>query len=349
MLRRLTIEGGKPVEWIEESNYKFRLSEYLGPVREWLRKASPVQPQSRLNDLQELFEEGLSDLSVSRSRASNPWGISVPGDPDQTIYVWLDALSNYFTDPTLSRIPDVHVIGKDILKFHAVYWPAFLMAADLPLPRTIFTHGHWSVGKTKMSKSIGNVVDPISMLDEFGLDAVRYLLLRLSRVDGDSEYDHGMLQKKYNLELANTLGNLVSRLANPIFYPTMKSFTVEHLDAKFKSDLDRLRDKVGLAYDENRFHLGIEHIMAFLGSINAKVNEAKPWEAARDGRIAELENLMPSLLFGTCTAVSLLAPVMPRFSEVFLASLKFKHGASIDVSGYHAALPSLQFPRLKIN
>lgn len=240
------------------------------------------------------------------------------------------------------------MIGKDILKFHAVYWPAFLMAADLPLPKTILTHGHWSVGKTKMSKSIGNVVDPVSMIDEFGLDAVRYLLLRLSRVDGDSEYDHGILQKKYNLELANTLGNLVSRLANPVFYPTMKSFTVENLDVQFKCELDGLRDKVGLAYDENRFYLGIEHIMAFLGSINAKVNETKPWEAARDGRTGELEKLMPSLLFGTCTAVSLLAPIMPTFSNVFMSSLQFKLDTSLDVSGYHAALPSLQFPRLKI-
>lgn len=223
------------------------------------------------------------------------------------------------------------------------------MAAGLPLPKTILTHGHWSVGKTKMSKSIGNVVDPISMIDEFGLDAVRYLLLRLSKIDGDSEYDPSMFQKRYNLELANTLGNLVSRLANPVFYPTLKAFTFDSLDSEFKSDLIRLQEEVGAAYDENRFYLGIEHVVAFLNSINAKVNGTKPWEAARDGRAADLENLMPGLLFGTCTAVSLLEPIMPRFGNVFLSSLQFKPDVSLDVSGYHAALPRVQFPRLKIN
>jgi methionyl-tRNA synthetase len=349
IIQRVSSDEGKPVEWVEESNYKFRLSEYLGQVSEWLHRANPVQPRSRLNDLQEIIKDGLPDLSVSRSRASNPWGIPVPNDPDQTIYVWLDALSNYITDATLAGIPDVHVIGKDILKFHAVYWPAFLMAAGLPLPKIILAHGHWSLGRTKMSKSIGNVVDPLYLIDEFGQDAFRYLLLRLSRVDADSEYEPTLFQRRYNIELANTLGNLLSRLANPLFYATKKIFTFDGLDSEFKSDLDQLTREVGSAYDENKFYLGIEHVNGFLTSINAKVNETKPWEAVRDGRSSDLETLMPALLFGTCTAVSLLAPIMPRFCSIFLSALKFKIGKSVDVSDYYAALPSLQFPRLKIN
>ena len=188
---KVALETGKAVQMVTEDNYKFRLSKYLPAVHDWLRKADPVRPRSRLNDLEEAFgdESGLADLSVSRCRTSNPWGIPVPGDPSQTIYVWLDALASYLerapTDPA-PVLPDIHIVGKDILKFHAIYWPAFLMAADLPLPRRIIAHGHWLVGRTKMSKSLGNVVDPVGEMQRFGRDAFRYLLLRLSKLDSDA-------------------------------------------------------------------------------------------------------------------------------------------------------------------
>lgn len=188
---KIALETKKPVEMVSETNYKFRLSKYADRVYDWLTKAEPVYPKPRLNDLHEVFQEGLQDLSVSRSRLSNPWGIQVPNDPDQTIYVWLDALANYFQAAPASEsqppsLPDIHVIGKDILKFHAIYWPAFLIAADLPLPSKILVHSHWLVKSTKMSKSLGNVIDPFDEISKFGVDGFRYLLLRLSRLDSDA-------------------------------------------------------------------------------------------------------------------------------------------------------------------
>lgn len=195
---KVSLETRKPVELVSETNYKFRLSEYADKVYDWLAKSEPVYPKLRLNDLHEVFKEGLQDLSVSRSRLSNPWGIQVPDDPDQTIYVWLDALANYFQAEPESpvwrpHLPNIHVIGKDILKFHAIYWPAFLIAADLPLPAKIVAHGHWLVKSTKMSKSLGNVVDPFEEMARFGVDGFRYLLLRLSRLDADAgTYDFAL-------------------------------------------------------------------------------------------------------------------------------------------------------------
>ena len=174
---------------MSERNYKFRLSKYSDSVRKWLDENPIVIPSARLHDLTELFEEGLEDISVSRSKSKVKWGISVPEDPEQIIYVWLDALVNYMTAtgyPTTIKVPDIHVVGKDILKFHAVYWPAFLMAAGYELPKKIVTHGHWTMGEEKMSKSLGNVIDPMDVVDKFGLDAFRYYLLKEGKIDSDS-------------------------------------------------------------------------------------------------------------------------------------------------------------------
>lgn len=311
---RVTADSGKPVEWVTETNYKFRLGDYLGRVRDWLVESRPVAPPSRLNDLHEIFSEGLPDLSISRSRDKNPWGLPVPGDPSQTVYVWLDALANYL-DPIDYSVPEVHVIGKDILKFHAIYWPSFLMAAGLPLPKTILTHGHWILGKEKMSKSLGNIVDPVAEMQKYGLDSFRYLMLRLGRVDADCAYEPASLLKIYELELVNTMANLLSRVANPIFYPTADRIDFSGVNSETLEACSAMESRVVNAYDEHRFYLGLENIMKFFVTINSKINEVKPWQMAKSGKDEELNQFMSSTLYSLFEGISLMRPIMPSYVD----------------------------------
>ncbi|KAI4143476.1 MAG: hypothetical protein L6R39_004559 [Caloplaca ligustica] len=216
-------ETGKEVEWTSEVNYHFRLSSLRDRLLQWYADNPEfVQPSTRMQDVVQQVTAGLSDLSVSRPVERLSWGIPVPDDPSQTIYVWLDALINYLTKANYPfQIPgqehaagwpaDLHVIGKDIVRFHCIYWPAFLLALDLPLPKQIMTHAHWTLGREKMSKSTGNVVNPFFALDRFGSDTMRYYLVRDGGVKDDSDYDNEYIIDRYRV-LQNTFGNLVTRV-----------------------------------------------------------------------------------------------------------------------------------------
>ncbi len=338
---KIQTECGKSVEWITEDSYKFRLTKYLPQVYDWLTKSNPIYPSTRVNDLKELFEEGLPDLSVSRARTHNPWGIEVPSDPTQTIYVWLDALSNYFDDPINLRVPNIHVLGKDIVKFHAVYWPAFLIAADLPLPERLIVHGHWKVGNEKMSKSIGNVVDPMKELGIFGTDALRYLLLRIGKLDSDASYDPNALIKRYNLDLSDTLGNLTLRLRNPQFYSNGFIFPIPDLS------YETVRNIVFDSYSNFKFHSALDEIFRFISETNAEVNRLKPWEAAKESRFNDLHNMLALFLFRLRFVSELLYPIMPIFSTHLFARIKLDK-CHLDATEFARQDPShLQFPKIK--
>jgi len=214
---------GHPVSVLEEESYFFRLSKYQEPLLKlYAERPDFVLPESRMNEVRAFVEGGLKDLSISRT--SITWGIPFPGDEKHVLYVWLDALSNYVTalgygSEYAARYDhywpaDVHLIGKDILRFHAVYWPAFLMSAGLPLPHHIYGHGWWMKDANKMSKSLGNIVDPRPYLDEFGPDAVRYFLLRDKPIGTDGSFSDEAFLDRVNADLANDLGNLASRLSN---------------------------------------------------------------------------------------------------------------------------------------
>ncbi|KAJ3404282.1 methionyl-tRNA synthetase, partial [Chytridiales sp. JEL 0842] len=227
--KAVSIETGKVVEWTTEENYKFRLGMVRERLVEWLQENPDViipqaQYKNVLTALTTNASETLTDLSVSRPKARLQWGIPVPGDPEHVIYVWLDALTNYLTvsgypwktdaDFRQSSWPaQWHVVGKDIIKFHAIYWPAFLLAADLPLPRRILSHAHWLSGKTKMSKSLGNVTDPHLLISKFGVDPVRYFLVRDGGIEHDADFSMEGVHKRYK-ELGNQLGNLVMRCSS---------------------------------------------------------------------------------------------------------------------------------------
>ena len=219
-------ETKKEVEWTSEVNYHFRLSAFKDRLLEFY-KTNPefIVPASRMNDVVTWVSEGLEDLSISRPYERLSWGIRVPEDESQTIYVWLDALINYITkagypwapgkESSLGWPADVQVIGKDIVRFHCVYWPAFLMAVDIKPPKQILTHAHWTLGHQKMAKSTGNVVNPFFALDRFGIDVMRYYLAYDGGIQDDADYGNQHIVEKYKKHLQGGLGNLVSRITRP--------------------------------------------------------------------------------------------------------------------------------------
>ncbi|HRE19821.1 MAG TPA: methionine--tRNA ligase [Rhabdaerophilum sp.] len=217
--KRVAIPTGTPVEWVEEESYFFRLSKYQQPLLDYYA-ANPdfIGPETRKNEVVSFVTRGLTDLSVSRKTFT--WGVPVPGAPEHVMYVWVDALTNYITacgfpDETAPRMKywpaSLHLIGKDIVRFHTVYWPAFLMSAGLPLPERVFCHGFLTNRGEKMSKSLGNVVEPIAMAEKYGIDAFRYFLLREISFGQDGSYSHEAIVGRLNADLANDLGNLAQR------------------------------------------------------------------------------------------------------------------------------------------
>lgn len=220
-------ETGNAVEWTEERNYHFRLTAFRRQLLNFYRdNPGWVVPDRRFAEVVRWVEDNLEDLSISRPASRLTWGIPVPDDPSQTIYVWLDALVNYITtagypywqpgaESAKGWPADVHVVGKDITRFHCVYWPAFLMALNIPLPKRVLSHSHWLMSKQKMSKSIGNVVNPFFALDRWGVDTMRYFLIYCGHIGVDANYDNTFIVREYKKGLQGGLGNLVNRVTQP--------------------------------------------------------------------------------------------------------------------------------------
>ncbi len=287
---------GAPVEWVEESSYFFRLSAYTDKLLD-LYKTHPefIAPDSRRNEITSFVKGGLQDISISRTNFK--WGVPVPGDEDHVMYVWLDALTNYITgvgypdtgsDSYKKHWPaDFHVVGKDIIRFHCVYWPAFLMAANLDLPKRIFAHGFINVNGEKMSKSVGNVVAPKDLLDLYGLDATRYLLMREVSHGQDGNFSHEYAVQRINSDLANGLGNLVQRTLSMIYkncdgvIPTPNDFNAEDnalLDHAYAKLLPAMR----IDCDEMRFNRALENIWKLVIEANGYVDAQAPWALKKE-------------------------------------------------------------------
>ncbi|KZT06445.1 uncharacterized protein LAESUDRAFT_725881 [Laetiporus sulphureus 93-53] len=296
----VSTETGSLVEWTEEENYKFRLSAFQARLREHFA-AHPraiYPPQHHTDILQSLAEDTpLEDLSVSRPRSRLKWGVPVPGDDEHTIYVWIDALTIYLSSvgyPWTQQAgdgfssgwpPNVQVIGKDILRFHAIYFPAMLAALDLPFPKQLLAHSHWTVNKHKMSKSVGNVADPIEAIDEFGIDIVRWYLARVGgHFKDDVDWSHEQLDK-HSKEITALLGNLYSRITSPKIMERGQSDTRPPLLRLVRPETDTFLEKalqVLPAYRENMDELQIaaalEHVVSVLHETNALVTQTKPWD-----------------------------------------------------------------------
>ena len=321
---------GRPVRRIEEKNYFFRMSRlqdallaHVDENPEW------IVPEIRRNEVLGFLEKPLADLSISRPRSRLRWGVPLPFDPEHVTYVWVDALMNYLTasgaiDP--GRPPgrqgfddvsgswwpcDLHIVGKDILTPHAVYWPTLLMAAGLPLPRQLLVHGWWLSGGTKMSKSLGNVVDPLDLRTEFGTDAVRWYLLREMPTGADASYTPERFLTRYG-ELANVLGNLASRVSSMVARYTEGSVP-DAPGAGLESAIGATLDTYHEAMAARRLHEALESAMELARKANRYIEKREPWALAKDAaRRGDLEEVLASLVRVLLVIAALMVPAMPR-------------------------------------
>ena len=344
---------GTPVEWTVEESWFFKLSTYQQRLLDhYAAHPEFIQPDSRRNEVLRFVEGGLNDLSISRT--SFDWGIKVPGDDKHVMYVWLDALTNYLTGlgyPDGGELFDrywpanVHLIGKDVVRFHAVYWPAFLMSAKIALPRQIYGHGFLLSRGEKMSKSVGNVVDPLDLAARYGVDALRYFLLREVTFGQDGSYSHEAIVGRVNSELANSFGNLAQRSLSMI----IKNLG-GILPATGEADEDRAlldtvrtacRETLPAEFERFAFAAGLEAWMAAVYACNAYVDTTAPWGLKKTD-----PDRMAAVLGTLATAVRELAeavvPIIPSSAAKLIALLDSGEG------GQPIAQPTPIFPRLEL-
>ncbi|EYC45587.1 hypothetical protein Y032_0422g1184 [Ancylostoma ceylanicum] len=338
------VKGTKnTVEWVEEQNYMFRLSGFKENVRHWLLNTDVIRPKHYLQFVLQYLELD-GDLSISRSRVRLPWGVQVPGDDTQTIYVWLDALVNYLSVvgyPETMKVwpPTWQILGKDIMKFHAFYWPAFLMAMELPLPEKLFVHGHWLVDNAKMSKSAGNVVDPYEAMNTYTTEGLRYFLLKQGLPHGDSNFSREKAINVINSDLVNSIGNLLSRATVKKLNPSQeyRNFTKDALDGDLAQmatslleELEQVREKTLQLYDDMLFYKAIEGILSVVKSGNGFFQFAQPWKLEQGEKLDSVLYLTYEVV--RITSV-LLQPVIPSLADQALNRLGVpKEGRRIDAA-----------------
>ncbi|MFW6206146.1 MAG: methionine--tRNA ligase, partial [Gemmatimonadota bacterium] len=351
------IHPGRELKWMVEENWFFRLSRYQDRLLDLLdERPEFVQPETRRNEVRRVIEGGLNDISVSRSRLT--WGVPWPDDPDHVIFVWLEALSNYlsatgFPDDGYHRYwpADYHVIGKDITRFHCIYWPAFLMSAGLQLPRTVWAHGFINFGGGKMSKSAGVSVSLDDAIERHGPDALRYYLLRDIPWDGDGDFAWERFDDVYTAELANDLGNLANRSLSMIERyrdgVTPEGGTTA-LDERLPDVLVRYR----AAMDGDLLHQGIATAMELAGAANAFIEERAPWHQAKDPDQAEaLDATLAALARGLAALATLLEPFMPERMRRLADALGLENVpllddvAELDLAGRPVRRGDVLFPR----
>lgn len=344
---------GTPVEWTTEETWFFRLSRYQDALLQLYREQPNfILPEGRRNEVVRFVEGGLKDLSVSRT--SFDWGVPVPGSPGHVMYVWVDALTTYmsglgYPDMTgeFARYwpADVHLIGKDIVRFHAVYWPAFLMSAGLPLPRQVFGHGFiLAKGGEKMSKSLGNVVDPMAMADRYGVDALRYFLLREVSFGQDGAYSHEAIVNRVNSELANSFGNLAQRSLSMVF---KNLGGVLPAPGKLQEDLDLIRrvdlgcEDLAKEFDRFAFSVGLDAWMSAVFACNAYIDEVAPW-ALRKADPDRMAAVLGTLVVAIRKLATAVAPVIPESASRIIELIDSgKDGSPI-------SQPVPLFPRLEL-
>jgi len=334
-------ESGHPVEWTTEKNYFFKLSRYTQPLLEHYR-ANPgfVYPHTRMNEIMRFVEQGLTDLSISRT--SITWGIPFPGAPDHVIYVWMDALTNYASavgfgsgdhasEKKFKRYwpADMHLVGKDIVRFHAVYWPAFLMAAGVELPKRIVGHGWWLRDNEKISKSLGNVVRPHNIIDDFGPDAFRYFVCREMTFGNDQNYSDEAFITRYNGDLANGIGNTLSRAVKMSdSYFGGKTPPTPCDDNDLMRTANQIVPEYLRAMDDLAFHRALESVWRLVAAIDAYIVGHEPWTKFKQtGADETLSRILWNCLESLRLAWVMVAPFMPSSSREALSRIGNDPGA----------------------
>ena len=354
----------RDIKELKEKNYFFKMSNYQQALIDHIKNNSDfIQPKHRKNEVLGFLKQPLEDLCISRPKSRLGWGIELPFDSDYVTYVWFDALINYITAPGYNVNEEnfnkywpanYHLIGKDILTTHSVYWPTMLMSANIPLPQAIFAHGWWLIGESKMSKSLGNVVDPLGLIEEYGVDPVRYYLMREMVLGQDASFTIESFIKRYNSDLANDFGNLLSRISNLLkkFFdsriPQDEDDSSEGLDVKSKAveTVAIVREKI----DVMRVNEAIEIILQFVRSINKYIETKAPWKLAK-----EEPKIAGKVLFTAAEALRvsaiLLSPIMPNRTQTVLETLGATE-SGLDwgglTSGIEVKLHDPLFPRINI-
>ncbi|MBX3569265.1 MAG: methionine--tRNA ligase [Rhizobiaceae bacterium] len=348
---------GTPVEWVEEASYFFRLSAYQDRLLA-LYESNPqfIGPAERRNEIVSFVRSGLKDLSISRTTFD--WGIPVPGDEAHVMYVWVDALTNYITgvgypdldDPLWRFWPaDVHVIGKDITRFHAVYWPAFLMSAGIPLPSRVFGHGFVFNRGEKMSKSLGNVIDPFSLVDHYGLDQVRYFMLREVPFGQDGSYSHESIVARTNADLANDLGNLAQRslsmIAKNLGGVVPNRGTLTDADTVILDQAARALDEARRCMADQQIHLALGAIFQVVADANRYFAGQEPW-ALKKTDPARMETVLYTTAEVVRRVALLCQPFMPGSAAKLLDTLGVAGEARsfAHVEAAHALVPGASLP-----
>ena len=358
---------GREVTDAEEECYFFRLSAYRDRIIKLLTETDYLQPKTRVNEMVNNFlKDGLNDLAVSRT--SFKWGIPVPFDDRHVIYVWVDALTNYITalgygsdDDSLFKKywpADLHMVGKEIVRFHAIVWPAILMALSLPLPKKVYGHGWLMLDGDKMSKSKGNVVDPLVLCDRYGVDAVRYYLLREIPFGSDANYSGEAFIARINQDLANDLGNLVKRTLtmNKKYFGGKLTApqTPPAEDAEFIEAIDALKDKVDAYIEELNVTKALEAVFAVIGKANKYIDVNAPWVLDKEGKKERLMEVMYNLTEAIRVAATLLLPFMTKGPAAIFGALRLPVARSFDgvkwgaVKNYETGKADILYPRLDV-
>lgn len=362
---------GADVEWVEEESYFFDLSKWEEPLLDFYNKNPDfVFPKYRFNEIISFVKGGLRDLSVSRT--SFKWGIPVPGNSKHIIYVWLDALTNYISAlgfPDKEKHfkdfwpADLHMVGKDITKFHAIYWPAFLMAAGIEVPKQIVSHGWWLNEGEKISKSLGNVIDPVGLVKDYGLDQVRYYLMREMSFGNDGSFSQSSFNARINAELANKIGNLAQRTLSMVYKncdESIPNYSKEQIDSFYKEykilqEATGLFNKVKEKVDSYQFHQALEEIISFVDNINIFLDQIAPWDLKK----TDIKK-MAEVLYVTMEAIRyfsiILIPFIPDSANKFLDQLAVaKNHRSFDflnkthaLVGNKISQPVGVFPRIVV-
>ena len=361
-----TAPSGAPVEWVEEPSYFFNLSKWEDKLLKFYEENNNfILPNSRRNEVISFVKGGLKDLSVSRTSFS--WGVKVPNNDDHIMYVWLDALTNYLSacnyssseNDALSKFwpADIHMVGKDIVRFHAVYWPAFLMAADLPLPKKIFAHGWWTNEGNKISKSLGNVIDPFELVEKYGVDQIRYFLMREVPFGNDGDFSNSQLINRINSDLANSYGNLFQRVISMIFkncneFIPIRPNEFQDEDLKLINSIRNSLQNYRSLMDEQKFDQFLKNIWLVISDANKYVDNQAPWSLKKND-FQRMEVVLYTLIETIRQISIMLQPFIPNTSKSILDHIQIplvqRDIKSVELfidGGIKISTPKPLFPRI---